>query len=116
MEDLYKLRQYDKYTAVVFQTPSMMNPAEVERMRDGILKLVDEQQRKYLILDFYKVEYVSSAVIGLILTLNKRLSAPGGGGSLTLCGLGSKLMELLKISRLDRLLTIKPTRKEAITT
>ena len=116
MDDLYKLRQYDKHTAVVFQTPSLMNQTEVERIRGDVLRLVDQEKRTHLVLDFDKVEYISSAVLGLILSLNKKLTALGAGGSLTLCGLGPKLIELLKISRLDRLLTIKPTRKEAIAT
>jgi hypothetical protein len=56
-------------------------------------------------------------VIGILLTLNKRLAAaPAGTAGLTLCGVGPKLLDLLKISKLDRLLTIKPTRKEALAT
>jgi anti-anti-sigma regulatory factor len=31
-----------------------------------------------------------------------------------LCGVGPKLMELLKITRLDRLLTVKPSQQEAV--
>jgi hypothetical protein len=56
-------------------------------------------------------------VIGILLTLNKRLAAiPGGAASLVLCGVGPRLLDLLKISKLDRLLAIKPTRKEALAT
>ena len=115
MDDLYTVRQYDPHTLVVFRTPTMMNPGEIERMREGLLRLVEEEKRTHLVLDFGRVQYISSPVIGILLTLHKRLAAaPAGTTQLVLCGVSPKLMELLKISKLDRLLTIKPTRKEAL--
>lgn len=117
MDDLYTVRQYEKHTLVVFRTPSMMNPADNERVRAGLLRLVDEEKRTHLVLDFGRVQFISSTVIGVLLTLNKRLAAaPPGTAGLALCGVGPRLLDLLKISKLDRLLTIKPTRKEALAT
>ena len=115
MDDLYTLRHYEKQTAVVFRTPTLMNPGDVERIRAGLLSLLEEEKPTNLVLDFGRVQFIASSVIGILLTLHKRLSAaPAGGTSLVLCAVGPKLMELLKLSRLDRLLTIKPTRKEAL--
>ena len=113
MDDLFKLREYGTQTVVSFYTPTLMNAAEVERVRADLLRLVDEGKRTRLILDFRRVQFFSSQVIGVLLTLNKKLVAAGGGG-LVLCGVSDRLMELLKISRLDRLLSIKATRKEAL--
>jgi anti-anti-sigma regulatory factor len=45
--------------------------------------------------------------------MNKKLGQLGHS-KLVLCGVGQKLMDLLKITRLDRLLTIRPTQKEAV--
>ena len=115
MDDLYTVRQYEPHTLVVLRTPSMMNPGDIERVRAGLLRMVDEEKRTHLVLDFGHVQFISSPVIGILLTLHKRLGArPAGTTELVLCGVSPKLMELLKISHLDRLLTIKPTRKEAL--
>ena len=117
MDDLYTVRHYDKHTLVVFRTPSLMNPADNERVRAGLLRLAEEEKRTHLVLDFGRVQFISSTLIGTLLTLNKRLAAaPAGTAGLVLCGVGQKLLDLLKISKLDRLLTIKPTRKEALAT
>ena len=117
MDDLYTVRHYDKQTLVVFRTPTMMNPADVERIRAGLLGLIDEEKRTHLVLDFGRVQYIASSVIGILLTLHKRVAAaPSGGASLALCAVGPKLLELLKRSRLDRLLTIKAMRKDALAT
>ena len=118
MDDLYAVRQYDPQTLVVFRTPSLMNPGDIERIRTGLLRLVEEEKKTHLVLDFGRVQFISSPVIGILLTLNKRLAAPAAGAagtaSLVLCGVGQRLLDLLKISKLDRLLTIKATRKEAL--
>jgi anti-anti-sigma factor len=76
-----------------------------------VVKSVDEQDKRVLLLDFEKVLYLSSQAIGIILTLQKKLSALKGG-RLILCGVGPRLMELVKITRLDRILTIKPSQHE----
>ena len=41
-------------------------------------------------------------------------SAALKNSKLILCAVGPKLMELIKLTRLDRLLTIKPSQKEAV--
>lgn len=117
MDDVYKVREYGKQTAVVFQTPSLMNQNDVERLRGDLLRMVDDQKRTRMILDFEQVQFLSSQVIGMLLSLHKRIAAAKSadpGAQLVLCGLRPELLELLKITRLDRLLTIKPTRKDTI--
>jgi anti-sigma B factor antagonist len=113
MDDVYKLREYGRHSVVAFQTSSLMNPVEVERLRADLVRLVDEEKRTPLVLDFRRVQYFSSQVMGVILTLNKKLAALPGG-KLVLCGVAPQLLELLRITRLDRILTIKTDRKEAI--
>jgi len=113
-EQFYKVHQSGKYTVVEFQTTSLMNPLELEQIGGGLFKLVDEDKRDRMILDFSRVQYLSSQAIGIILTLNKMLTGTSAGGqNLVLCGIGPQLMQLLKVTRLDRILTIKPTVAEA---
>ena len=115
MNDLYTVRQAGKHTVVEFQTPSLMNPQELERVGSSLSRMVEEENRGQLVLDFAKVKYLSSQAIGIILTLNKKLTGGAAGGeNLVLCGVGPQLMQLLKITRLDRILTIKPTQQEAV--
>jgi len=117
MDDVYKLREYGKQTAVVFQTSSLMNQNDVERVKGDLLRMVDGEKRTRLILDFEPVQFISSQLIGVLLSLHKRVTASKSadpGAQLVLCGLCPQLLELLKITRLDRLLTIKPTRRDAI--
>jgi anti-sigma B factor antagonist len=109
----YLVQPFEKFTVVEFRTPSLMDPVELENIGQGLYKLIDAEDKRKLILDFEKVEYLSSQAIGIILTMNKKLAALKNS-KLVLCGVGPRLMELLKITRLDRLLTVKPSQKEAV--
>ena len=109
----YTVAQIDKATVVEFRLPSLMEPAQLESIQQQLFKLVDEQDKRVLVLDFSRVEFLSSQAIGIVIGLNRRLSALPNS-KLLLCGVNGKLTELLRITRLDRVLTIKPTQKEAV--
>lgn len=109
----FNVQQIGESTVVEFTSPSLMDPIELEQIAQQLYKLVDEQDHRRLILDFEKVQYLSSQAIGILLALQKKLSALKKS-SLVLCGVGARLMELLRITRLDRVMTIKPSQKEAI--
>lgn len=109
------VQQIDKFTVIEFRTPSLMDPLELESAGAALYKLVDAEDKRIIVLDFSRVQYLSSQAIGIVLTLNKKLSQLKHS-KLILCGVGPRLMELIKITRLDRILTIKPTQREALKT
>jgi anti-sigma B factor antagonist len=113
MNPHFTVHPFDKFSVVEFRTASLMDPLILEEIGKELYRLVDEEDRRKLVLDFERVQYLSSQAIGIVLTLNKKLS-PLKYSKLVLCGVGPKLMELLKITRLDRILTIKPTQQEAV--
>jgi anti-sigma B factor antagonist len=102
-----------KTTVVEFRNPSLMDPIELESIAKSLYELVDEQDRRQIILDFEKVQYLSSQAIGIVLTMHKKLSSLKNS-KLILCGVGPKLMQLIKITCLDKVLTIKPSQREAV--
>lgn len=111
----FTVQQIEKFTVIEFRSASLMDPLELESIGQSLYQLVDEQDRRHVVLDFEKVQYLSSQAIGIVLTMNKKLSQLKGS-KLVLCGVGARLMELIKITRLDRILTIKPSQREAVKT
>lgn len=109
----FNVQQIGQTTVVEFVVASLMDPIDLEQTGQGLYHLVDQEDRRELVLDFERVQFLSSQAIGILLTLQKKLSTLPDS-SLILCGVGPRLMELLKITRLDRILKIKPTQKEAI--
>ncbi len=113
MESDYLIGRVGDFTIVEFRLASLMDPLDLERIGEMLYDLVDRKDRRLLILDFETVQFLSSQAIGILLTLNKKLSKLKNS-KLVLCGVGPRLMELIKITRLERVLTIKPTQKEAL--
>ena len=66
-----------------------------------------------ILLDFTSVKYISSQALSVILRLHTKLAALPGA-QLALCGFNAQLMEAVKITRLDRLMPLFPTRAEAL--
>ena len=113
MSSHYTISTVEKYTIIEFTDASLMDPLVLEEIAQGLYYLVDVEDKRLIILDFERVQYVSSQAIGMVIHLHKKLSSLKRT-SLVLCGVGPRLMELIKITRLDRILKIKPTQREAV--
>jgi anti-sigma B factor antagonist len=113
MNGHFTISTIEKYTVIEFTEASMMDPIVLEEIAAGLYHLVDVEDKRLIILDFSRVQYVSSQAIGIVIQLHKKLASLKRT-SLVLCGVGDRLMELIKITRLDRLLKIKPSQREAV--
>jgi anti-sigma B factor antagonist len=105
--------KFDKWTVVEFRTPNLMDPPVLESIQADLVRLVEIEDRRHIVLDFEKVQYVSSQAIGIVIHMNKKLGTLPHS-KLVLCSVPPKIMELLKILRLDRILKIVPTQREAV--
>src|SRR3954465_10685296 len=113
MSDIFRRQTIDEYTGIEFITPSLMDPIVLENTAQALYKIIDEEDKRKIVMDFEKVQYLSSQAIGIVLAMHKKLNSLKNS-RLILCSAGPKLMELIKLTRLDRLLTIKPSQKEAV--
>ena len=74
-------------------------------------KLIDEDTKKILI-DFAKLEYISSAGLRVLLATAQKLQA--GGGALRVCGLNEDVQEVFDISGFSTILNVFKTEAEAL--
>ena len=72
---------------------------------------IDQGARKILI-DFEKLDYISSAGLRILLVAAKKMS--GEGGDLRLCGLNETVQEVFDISGFGMLLNVFETRSGAL--
>lgn len=90
---------------------SLMDPVKVEELAAQLYRLVDIEDHRRMVLDFRRVEYLSSQAIGILMNLHKKLSALKG--TLILCGVNARLTQLLQITRLDKVLKVTAGQKDA---
>jgi anti-sigma B factor antagonist len=112
MEGPFSVKPRGAFTVVEFQTASLMNAGELERISAALSDLVDHDHSGRMVLDFTPVLQLSSQAIGMIVNVNRKTAAIKGG-KLVLCGVSPQMLQLLKITRLDRLLKIVKDQKEA---
>ena len=65
-----------------------------------------------IVLDFSQVTMLASAGIGTLVRLHKRIGERKG--SLAVCAMSEDLAELFKLTRMDKLITVKPDRVTAL--
>lgn len=112
MDIYFTSEQAGTATIITFELASLMKQNELERISIQLANLVDTGTHR-LVLDFRKVEFISSQAIGMLVATHKKMDQLKIA-RLALCGLSDKLLQLLKITRLDKVLIVRGSRAEAL--
>src|SRR5260370_26473428 len=87
-------------TVVNFTDKKILDEQNIQIIGEQLFSLVDELGRRKLLLNFGNVEYMSSAALGKLITLNKKVQA--AGGPLILCNIQPQIREVLEITNLAK--------------
>jgi len=97
-------------TVVTITDEKILEDEDVKALEESIIPLVDGSVN--LIIDFSNVRFLSSAVLGLLIRVSKRINEQKG--CLKLCGIGPRIFEIFKITRLDEIFDIYEDAKKAM--
>ena len=90
-----------KATIVRFTDEKILEEKDIQALQDSILPMIESASGGInLILDFANVQYLSSAVLGLLIRISKRIYE--NDGRLRLCNINPKIYEIFKITRLTK--------------
>ena len=81
-----------------FHRPQLTDEDNVEQLGHDLFALVEKEQHRRVILNLSMVNFVTSAVLGKWITLNRKLVR--SGGARVLCHLQEGVREILDTSRL----------------
>ncbi len=101
----------DCATVITFADQKILEPSDISSLREPIMSVIDQGQGINLVLDFSNVRFLSSAVLGLLIRLSKKVYEQQG--TLKLCCIDDKIYEIFRITRLTKIFDIYPTREEA---
>jgi anti-sigma B factor antagonist len=94
----------DGATVVAFTDDKILEETDVRALRESIEAVVEQAGRVHLVLDFHHVKFLSSAVLGLLIRISKRIHEQGG--QLRLCNIHPGIYEVFKITRLTNVFDI----------
>lgn len=98
---------------IILRIDGRLDAASAPVLERRIKTLLDEHHY-YLLLDFSRVDYLSSAGMRLLLSEAKKLK--GKKGDLILFSLSDDVMEIIKMAGFDKILHICSSEKEALQT
>ncbi|RIK76874.1 MAG: anti-sigma factor antagonist [Planctomycetota bacterium] len=99
-------------TVVRFVDRRILDEANIQEMGQELFQLVEEQGKKQILLNFAGVEFLSSAALGKLITLDKRVKSHSG--KLILSNIRPEIYEVFKITRLNTTLDIKDDEADAL--
>jgi anti-sigma B factor antagonist len=99
-------------TVVNFVDRKILDEQNIQIIGEQLFSLVDELGRRKILLNFQNVEFLSSAALGKLITLNRKLQ--GVGGRLVMCGIAKEIREVFEITKLDKLFKIFADEQSAL--
>ena len=91
-------------TVVAFTDEKILEDMDVRALRESIEAVIEQAGDIHLVLDFRHVKFLSSAVLGLLIRISKRIHEQGG--DLRLCNIHPGIYEVFKITRLTNVFDI----------
>ena len=97
---------------VEFTNNRILDEANIAEIGQTLALLIEERAGAKLCLDFAAVDHLSSAALGMLINANNKIRE--SNGQLRLATIKPQILEVFKITRLDKLFKIFPTRAEAL--
>lgn len=98
---------------VEFAERKILDELCISEIRDELSKLVADTAGVKLLVSFKNVDHLSSAALGVLITLNKQVADQKG--TLKLSDITPRIYEVFKITRLNKLFDIYDTAEQALT-
>lgn len=99
-------------TIAKFIDRKILDENNIQIIGNQLFGMIDDEGRNKIILDFSNVEYLSSAALGKLITMEKKVKA--AKGKLRLCCIRPEIYEVFAITKLNRLFKIYEDQERAL--
>ncbi len=99
-------------TIATLTSESILEEKDIQALRESIMSVIEQAERINLILDFCNVRFLSSAVLGLLIRISKKIYERDG--QLRLCNINPKIHKVFKITRLTKIFDIYKDTEDAV--
>lgn len=106
------LQRFADAYIVEFMQSSITDQATIARIGDDLLKLIEGMGHPRVVVSFENVHNISSAMLGALISAQKKAKA--GGGEVRLAALTPTLQELFRITALNKVFKIYDTTEKAM--
>lgn len=111
-EQRLEVSERDGVTVVRFLDRKILDELNIQELGDELFRLVEEEQKTQILLSFGSVEFLSSAALGKLLTLDKKVKSHRG--QLKLCDINPEIYKVFEITRLYKVFDIREDESAAL--
>jgi anti-sigma B factor antagonist len=104
--------QVGDVTVVRFRDHKIVEDINIQQLGQEMFHLVEVDNHDKVLLNFSSVDFLSSAALGKLITLDKKMKAHGG--TLKLSNIRPEIYEVFAITKLNRLFDIKDDEADAL--
>ena len=94
----------EQATIVTLSDEKILEEKDIRGLQESVMSVIEQAERINLVMDFRNVRFLSSAVLGLLIRISKRVYERDG--QLRLCNINPKVHEIFKITRLTKIFDI----------
>ncbi len=94
-------------TIVTFREENILEEQQIRKLERALLPVIRNNGQKRLVLNFEQVKFMSSAFLGLLVKVHKRVLE--AGGHLQIYNLDPKIHKVFEITKLTRIFEIVPS-------
>lgn len=105
------VRHQDDVIQVEFVDRNILDEANIQVIGEEITQLVETKSKPKLVINFKNVDHLSSAALGTLITINRKVQ--DRGGQLRLAQIDPQIYEVFVITRLNKIFQIHETAEEA---
>ena len=104
----------DTVHMVLFKDKKILDDAVLDEIRAELAQLIGKASGPDVLLDFSNVEFMSSAMLGLLGQMHRKIST--GHGRLKMCSIRPEIFQVFKLTNLDKLFSIHKDAPTALAT
>ena len=99
-------------TVVKFLDKKILDETNIQELGVELFGLVEQDNRKSILLNFSHVEFLSSAALGKLITLDRKVKA--AKGRLKMSNIRPEIFEVFQITKLNKVFDIRTDEAEAV--
>jgi len=111
-ESRLTIQTSDQVIRIGFLDQSILEESAINNIGDQVADLLDRTPNPKLLIDFDNVDHLSSAALGMLITINNRVRAKAG--QLRLATIDPQIYEVFAITKLNKLFHIYGSADEAM--
>jgi anti-anti-sigma factor len=110
--DFLLVQRYDKIVLAEVKKERLLDPAAITSLGEALIAECDRTAKISLVIDVTEVGYLSSAMIGKLVAVHK--AAKVSKGRVAIVGLKPTLLQMFKVTQLDKLFQFAPEAQSVI--